>query len=195
MILKSLAKDPLLWFTALVCAGLILLAQSQKATAPGTEGIAPLAGAPSAVERPSYQAPQDDPVLYAIMQGTFPKVDSALTLEKAFARYPWFTGPAKWLGRGMAPSRTAIVTAPLKLTGENAKLGVGSDAAAIYYTAEFGLSGDGKSFRPLSSAVEVRDASGKLIHRVSDPEFILVRRVMRGVEPGVSLRGGIAKGR
>ena len=195
MILKSLAKDPLLWFMALACAGLILLAQSQRPTAPGTEGAAPLAGAPSVKERPSYHSLQDDPALYAIMQGTFPKVDSTLTLEKAFARYPWFAGPAKWLGRGMAPSRTVIVTAPLRLAGEDARLGAGSDAAAVFYAAEFGLSGDGKSFRPLSSAVEVRDASGKLVHRVPDPEFILVRRVMRGVEPGVNLKSGVAKGR
>jgi len=65
----------------------------------------------------------------------------------------------------------------------------------IYYAAEFGLSGDGKSFRPLSSAVEVRDGANKLIARVPDPEFILVRRVMRDVEPGVSLKSGVAKGR
>ena len=189
MVLKLIFRDPIFWLVAALCALLVAGAWLVKPTGPGTEGHAPLVG------NPSVLVPSDDPLLLAVVNGSFPKLDSVLTLGQAFERYSWFEGPAKWSGHGPASSRTVLVSAPLKLPGETAHLGVGSGAARVFYAAEFGMSGDGKSFRPLSSAVEVRDESGKLVARVPDPEFILVRRVMRNVEPGVSLKNGIAKGR
>ena len=192
MVVKLLLRDWIFWLIAALCVASIGTAWIAKPTGPGTEGTAPLAGQAS---HAPVAVPVDDPVLYAVMNGTFPKVDSQLTLAQAFARYRWFAGSAKWLAKGSALSRTAVVTAPLKLPGEAVSLGAGSDAAAVFYVAEFGMTGGQKSFRPLSSAVEVRDASNKLIARIPDPEFILVRRVMRNVEPGASLKTGIAKGR
>lgn len=192
MVVKLVLRDWIFWLIAALCAASIGAAWLSKPTGPGTEGTAPLAGQ---VRHASVAVPADDAVLQAVMNGTFPKVDSQLTLAEAFARYRWFSGPAKWLGKGSAASRTALVSAPLKLPGEAVNLGVNSDAALVFYVAEFGLTGDQKAFRPLSSAIEVRDASNKLLARVPDPEFILVRRVMRNVEPGASLKSGIAKGR
>lgn len=192
MVLKLTLRDWVFWLIAALCVASIGAAGLFKPTGPGAEGTAPLAG------QPRYAAvavPADDPVLHAVMNGTFPRVDSQLTLAEAFARYRWFSGPAKWLGRGSTGSRTALVSAPLKLPPEAVSLGVNSDAAAVFYVAEFGLTGDQKAFRPISSAIEVRDASNKLVARIPDPEFILVRRVMRNVEPGASLKNGIAKGR
>ena len=183
----SILRDWLFWLVAALCAGLIVGASLIKPTGPGSEGNAPLGGAASAFV-------SDDPVMNAIVNGTFPKVDSQLTLGQAFERYRWFEERPKWTGRGQHPARTVVASAPLAVSPEAFALGLGSDAARVFYVAEFGRSGDGKSFRPLSSAVEVRDASNKLVARVPDPEFILVRRVMRGVEPGVSLKGGVAKG-
>lgn len=189
MVVKQILRDRLFWLVAALCVAAVAVAWLAKPTGPGSEGNAPLAGAPR------VPGAGDDPAVYAVMNGTFPKVDSQLTLGEAFARYRWFEGEAKWLGRGLPQSRTVIVSAPLRLPPHAADLGVGSGAAGVFYVAEFGFSGDGKSFRPLLSAVEVRDQSNKLIARVPDPEFILVRRVMRDVEPGVSLKSGIAKGR
>lgn len=189
MVVKLILRDTVFWAVAALAMLLVGGAVLLKNDKPGSEGSAPLAGVAS------IPAAVDDPVVHAIVNGTFPKVDSQLTLGGAFARYRWFSGQPKWMGRGQASSRTVLVSVPLKLPGAAVELGVGSGAAMIYYAAEFGLSGDGKSFRPLSSAVEVRDGANKLIARVPDPEFILVRRVMRDVEPGVSLKGGVAKGR
>lgn len=185
--LSSILRDWRFWLVATLSAALIAGASLVKPTGPGSEGNAPLGGAASAFVT-------SDPAMHAIVNGTFPKVDRSLTLGEAFDRYRWFEERPKWTGRGQYPARTIIVSAPLAPSGEAFALGAGSDAARIFYVAEFGLSGDGKSFRPLASAVEVRDATNKLIARVPDPEFILVRRVMRGVEPGVSLKGGVAKG-
>lgn len=192
MVVKLIARDWIFWLIGALCTVSIGVAWLAKPTGPGTEGTAPLAGQ---ARHASVAVPADDPVLQAVMNGTFPKVDSQLTLAEAFARYRWFSGPAKWLGKGSAASRTALVSAPLKLPADAVSLGVNSDAAQVFYVAEFGLSGDNKAFRPLMSAIEVRDASNKLIARIPDPEFILVRRVMRNVEPGASLKNGIAKGR
>jgi len=189
MVLKLILRDAVFWMVIALVTVLVGGAALIKNDRPGSEGSAPLAGAAS------IPSAADDPVVYAIVNGTFPKVDSQLTLGQAFARYRWFSGQPKWIGRGQPSSRTVLVSVPLKLPAEAVELGVGSGAAMIFYAAEFGLSGDSKSFRPISSAVEVRDGSNKLIARVPDPEFILVRRVMRDVEPGVSLRGGVAKGR
>lgn len=195
MVVKLVLRDWIFWLIAALCAASVGAAWLSKPTGPGTEGTAPLAGQAGQERHASVAVPADDAVLQAVMNGTFPKVDSQLTLAEAFARYRWFSGPAKWLGRGTAASRTVLVSALLKLPGEAVNLGVNSDAALVFYVAEFGLTGDQKAFRPLSSAIEVRDASNKLVARIPDPEFILVRRVMRNVEPGASLKSGIAKGR
>ena len=189
MVLKLIARDPVFWLVAVLVAVAVAGGWLARPTGPGSEGNAPLAGMPSRLSA------TEDPVVRAIVNGTFPKLDSELTLGQAFERYRWFDAPAKWLGHGPAWSRSVLVSAPLKLPGEAVNLGVGSGAARVFYAAEFGMSGDGKSFRPIVSAVEVRDESNKLLARVPDPEFILVRRVMRNVEPGVSLKNGIAKGR
>jgi len=188
LVVKLILRDWLFWLVAALVAAIIAGACLVKPSGPGSEGNAPLGGSSSAFAT-------DDPAMHAIVNGTFPKVDSQLTLGEAFARYRWFEERPKWIGRGLHPSRVITVSAPLRLSAEAFALGVGSDAARIFYVAEFGLAGDEKSFRPLSSAVEVRDASNKLIARVPDPEFILVRRVMRNVEPGVTLKGGVSKGR
>jgi hypothetical protein len=189
MVVKLILRDAVFWMVVALVTVLVGGAGLIKNDRPGSEGSAPLAGAAS------IPSATDDPAVQAIVNGTFPKVDSQLTLGQAFARYRWFSGQPKWIGRGQPSSRTVLVSVPLKLPGEAAELGVGSGAAMIFYAAEFGLSGDSRSFRPISSAVEVRDGTNKLIARVPDPEFILVRRVMRDVEPGVSLKGGVAKGR
>lgn len=186
--IKLILRDLLFWLILFLAAGLITAGWLARPTGPGSEGNAPLAGKPVTVASP------DDQAVSAVMNGLFPKVDSQLTLAEAFSRYPWFEGPAVWIGEGPSWSRTVRVSAPLNLPGIVRELGVGSDAARVFYAAEFGLSGDAKSFRPLSSAVEVRDQANKLIARVPDPEFILVRRVMRGVQPGVSLGKGVEKG-
>jgi len=193
MALRLLFRDALFWTILAVCALLICLAATQRPTAPGSEGHAPLAG--QAAGYGAVLSPADDPALTGIVNGVFPKVDSQLTLGQAFSRYAWFTGPAKWIARGPAASRTVLVTAPLRLPDLSQALGAGSQAYQVFYVAEFGYSGDLKSFRPLSSAVEVRDAENRLRARVPDPDFTLVRRVMRGVEPGVSLKTGVTKGR
>ena len=189
MILKSIARDPLFWIVALVCLTAVGATQLLFTAAPGSEGNAPLAGSPEMPVR------HDDPLVYAVMNGVFPKVDPSLTLHKAFARYRWFAAEPKWIGQGRPPARKVIVSAPLRLPKEAVRLGMGSNAAQVIYVAEFGFTADMSSFKPLSSAVEVRDASNKLVALVPDPEFILVRRVMRGVEPGVSLPGGVARGK
>jgi len=189
MVVKLLLRDKLFWTIATVCALMVCLAAGLRSTAPGSEGTAPLAG------HAALLSPAEDPALAGIVDGVFPKVDSQLTLGQAFARYPWFTGPAKWIARGPAASRTALVTAPIRLPDAQESLGEGSRSYQVFYVAEFGYSGDMQSFRPLSSAVEVRDAANKLRARVPDPDFTLVRRVMRGVAPGVSLKTGVAKGR
>ncbi|GFK93283.1 hypothetical protein NNJEOMEG_01114 [Fundidesulfovibrio magnetotacticus] len=189
MVLKLILRDTVFWLILAGCALAVATGAALRPTGPGSEGKAPLTGQPVVVH------PADDPALAGIVNGTFPKVDGQLTLGQAFSRYPWFTGPAKWIARGAAASRTAVVTVPLRMPLEAEALGAGSDSYRVFYVAEFGYSGDLKSFRPLSSAVEVRDAENKLRARVPDPEFILVRRVMRGVEPGVSLGNGVAKGR
>lgn len=189
MILKLLGKDPLLWLVAACCLLGVATASLVRDTSPGTEGDAPLAG------RAVLPAKHEDPLVAAVMNGTFPKVDSQLTVAQAFARYRWFDGQPRWTGQGKAPSRTVLVTAPLAMPAGAARLGVGSSAARAFYVAQFAFSGDMASFKPVESAVEVRDGSNKLVARIADPQFVLVRRVMRGVEPGVNLASGIAKGR
>ena len=189
MILKLLSRDILLWGLAGLCALAVAGASAVRDTSPGSEGGAPLSG------RSVAPARHEDPHVAAVMNGAFPKVDSQLTLAQAFARYRWFDGAPKWIGQGPAASRTVLVSAPLRMPLEAVRLGAGSSAARAFYVAQFALSADMKSFKPIDSAVEVRDGANKLVARVPDPEYILVRRVMRGVEPGVSLSRGIANGK
>ncbi|WP_243310727.1 hypothetical protein [Fundidesulfovibrio agrisoli] len=181
--LRLLARDKLLWaagaLIALLIAGAVLL----KPSAPDIGSDVPLAG------RQAQAEPGQDPALAAVVNGTFPALDADLTLGKAFAAYRWFSGEPKWLARGAAGSRLVGVTAVLEVPAAAARLGVGSSAAAVLYVAEFEVSPDGASFRPVLSALEVRDASNRLLTRFPDPEFVLVRRVMRGLEPALDLPG------
>ncbi len=109
MAVKLVLRDWIFWLIAALCAVSIGAAWFAKPTGPGTEGTAPLAGQSGQERHASVAVPSDDPVLLAVMNGTFPKVDSQLTLSEAFARYRWFSGPAKWLGKGPAASRTALM--------------------------------------------------------------------------------------
>ncbi|MFZ5426864.1 MAG: hypothetical protein ACOZEN_07805 [Thermodesulfobacteriota bacterium] len=189
MPIRIIAKDPLFLLVAVLAAVLIatsaMLGPSRDGSAPGDM----LTGTPSGAFR------TDDPALNAIVNGTFPRLAPGVTLGQAFERYRWFKGPAKWMSRGPAASRTVLVSVPLELPGQPVKLGIGSDAASVFYAAEFGFSGDGKSFLPLSSAIEVRNASNKVLQRVPDTDYTLLRRVLRNAEPGASLERGISKDR
>jgi len=181
--LRLIARDKAFWIAAALVLALLGGAASLKPVGPGSEGNAPLAG------RQAQPQGGEDPLLAAVLNGTFPAVDANLTLGKAFGSYRWFSGGPKWLVRGGTGGRVVSVTAALEVPPAAARLGVGSDAAAVFYVAEFAVSPDGVSFRPVLSAVEMRDATNKLLARVPDPEFVLVRRVMRGVEPSLNLPG------
>lgn len=189
MPIRVIAKDPLFLLIAGLAAVLISASAMLGPSRDGSAPDAPLTGTPSGVIK------TEDPALNAIVNGTFPRLAPGVTLGQAFERYRWFKGPAKWIGRGPAASRTVLVSVPLELPGQPVKLGIGSDAASVFYAAEFGFSGDGKSFRPLSSAIEVRGASNKVLQRVPDPDYALLRRVLRNVEPAASLERGILKDR
>ncbi|MFP5240253.1 MAG: hypothetical protein ACLGQW_10515 [Acidobacteriota bacterium] len=181
--LRLLARDWLLWAVVALIALLISGAALLKPSAPDIGIDVPLAG------KQAKAAPGQDPALAAVVNGTFPGLDADLTLGKAFAAYRWFSGEPKWLARGAEGSRQVDVTAVLEAPAAAARLGLGSNAAAMLYVAEFEVSPDGASFKPLLSAIEVRDASNRLLTRLPDPEFVLLRRVMRGVEPSLNLSG------
>jgi len=189
MPIRIIAKDPLFMLITGLAAVLIsaaaMLGPSKTDLAPD----APLMGTPSGALR------TDDQALNAIVNGTFPALAPGVTLGQAFERCRWFKGPAKWIGRGPAASRTVLVSVPVELPGQAVHLGVGSGASSVFYAAEFVFTGDGKSFRPLSSAIEVRNASNKVLSHVPDPEFLLLRRIMRNADPGASLERGILKDR
>ncbi|WP_243438405.1 hypothetical protein [Fundidesulfovibrio soli] len=181
--LRLLAGDRVLWAAGALIALLVAGAAMLKPSAPTVlEGGGPLAG------RQAQAAPGQDPALAAVVNGTFPAVDAKVTLGQAFAAYRWFSGEPKWLARG-AGSRLVGVTAVLEVPAAAARLGVGSNAAAVLYVAEFEVSPDGVSFKPVLSAVEVRDATNRLLARVPDTDFVQLRRVMRGAEPTLNLPG------
>lgn len=179
---RLILRDPVLWLLAALIVGLV-----------GLAALAGLSGESGGVSSPWLRT--DDPALHAVVNGSFPKVAPGVTVGQAFERYRWFTGPAKWMSAGPAASRTVLVSVPLDLPGQAARLGAGSSSAAVFYAAEFGFSGDGKTFRPLSSAIEVRNLSNKLVARLEDRDFLLLRRVLRNQAPGASLERGIDKAR
>lgn len=186
--LGQILSDKFLWLAAAGLAAILALAclfpggDAGRQAVPEPGGKARSARAQAMKER--------DPVLYAVTQGTLPGLNAQLTLEEAFARYPWFAAPATWMSRGAPDSGTVLVTARLKAPGDRARLGLGSDQAALIFVCEFGLSGDAGSFRPLHSAVEVRDASNALVSRVEDRDFTTLRRIMAGREPDAKLLPG-----
>lgn len=186
--MRSILSDKVLWvvFALLgiaIAASLIFRAPGQVLETLSVDG------------QPALFKATDDPVLHAVMNGTLPGLDRSRTLGAAFAAYKWFTDAPKWMTRGPALSKTVLVVAPLDMPAPAKALGLGSGSAMVFYTVEFGLSGDGKSFKPLASSVDVRDGANKLLARVNDPKFLVLRRVMLGSEPGVSLRDGVRPGR
>ncbi len=189
-VLTQILRDRLLWLVAAVVVTLLAVAVVFGPCAPQVDPKYPMTGR---VLSKRDLAKDPDAVLRMVVDGTFPALAPDVTLGQAFAAYAWFTDKPKWLVRGAGPSRTVYVTAPLVLPSAPANLGVGSGAAAVFYVAEFSLSGDNAAFLPVSSAVEVRDGVNKLVARVPDPDFLLIRRVMRGHDPGVSLTTGVQK--
>jgi len=183
-IVRLMLRDRLLWKIYALLAALLAVCLLFRASPPALEAYS-LGG------QPSITRSADDPALHAVKDGAFPALNRTATLGEAFAGYKWFSGPPKWVVQGPVTSRTVLVVAPLDMPGEAKALGIGSGSALVFYTAEFGLSGDGKSFKPLSSTVDMRDGSNKLLARVKDPQFLLLKRVMLGYEPGVSFKEGI----
>lgn len=191
-VIRDILRDPLFWLAAALSLSAVFgaaLIGPGGSFGPDASGR----GAPSGVASPAAQT--GDRTLDAVINGTFPKIRPGVTMGQAFADYRWFKDKPKWIARGFGPAVTVLVSVPLDLPGEPAALGAGSGAAGIFYAAEFGFSGDGKAFVPISSAIEVRDASNRLVTRVPDPEFLLVRRIMTGAEPKASLKNGVARGK
>ena len=186
--MQSILADKLLWLVFALLGLALALSLTFRAPDPLLETLA--------VEgRPDPFATTDDPALHAVMNGTLPGLERARTVGAVFAAYRWFTAAPKWMTQGPALSRTVLVTAPLDMPAKDKALGMGSGSAMVFYTVEFGLAGDGKSFKPLSSSVDVRDGANKLVARVNDPNFLVLRRVMLGLEQGVSLKEGVRPGR
>lgn len=189
----TILRDPILWLVAALSLSAVFgaaLIGPGGSFGPDAAGK----GAPSGVVAvaPSRTG---DKAIDAVANGTFPQVRPGVTLGQAIAGYRWFKDKPKWISRGQGVSPTVLLSVAMELPGEAANLGAGSDAAQVFYAAEFGFTGDGKSFVPLYSAVEVRDAANRLVSRVPDPEFLLLRRIMTGSDPGASLKHGVKRGK
>ncbi len=186
--MRSIVADKLLWVVFALLGLAIAASLALRLPDPVLETL-------SVEGQPAPFKTTNDPVLHAVMNGSLPGLDRRHSLGTAFAAYKWFTDAPKWMTQGPATSRTVLVVAPLDMPAPAKALGLGSGSAMVYYTVEFGMSGDAKSFRPLSSTVDVRDGSNKLLARVNDPNFLVLRRVLWGLDPGVSLKTGVRPGR
>ena len=182
--MRAILEDKLLWLVFALLGVAIASSLTFRASGPDLETLA-VNGQPA-----SFKA-TDDPALHAVMNGTIPGLDPTRSLGAVFAAYSWFTAPPKWMSQGPAASRTVLVVAPLDMPAKDKALGMWSGSAMVYYTVEFGFSGDGRSFIPLASSVDVRDGSNKLLARVNDPKFLVLRRVMLNRAPEVSMKDGV----